>query len=37
VPLTDSYVANVDSEARVVEILTLEDLERIRPGKNARK
>jgi 16S rRNA processing protein RimM len=29
IPLTDAYVAKVDTEARVVEVLTLDELERI--------
>jgi 16S rRNA processing protein RimM len=33
IPLTDAYVAKVDPEARRVEVVTLEDLERTRPGK----
>ena len=33
IPLTDAYVGKVDAQARVVDVLTLEDLERIRPKK----
>jgi 16S rRNA processing protein RimM len=36
IPLTDAYIANVDLEARVVEVRTLEDLER-EPQKKPRK
>lgn len=36
IPLTETYVANVDTTARVVDLRTLEDLERL-PPKKAKK
>jgi 16S rRNA processing protein RimM len=36
IPLTDVYVANVDTTARVVDVLTLDDLERL-PLKKPKK
>ena len=37
IPLTDTYVAKVDTEARIVTITTLDELERIPPKKPKKK
>jgi 16S rRNA processing protein RimM len=37
IPLSDAYVAKVDAVARVVEVITLDDLERIPPKKPKKK
>lgn len=37
IPLSDVFIGKVDTEARIVEVLTLEDLERIPPKKPKAK